>query len=131
MEFQLRCRADIGSEEERIASLFQNPGGFADASEVIIACKLLCSRLNGDELALARLKKTGLLISAQCLCGLSKESLRCSEIELNNLAAGIASGICDENLSVNHISAVRIRTLSRLCIRIGCSLYYVSRLVRQ
>ena len=131
MEFQLRCGADVGSEEERIASLFQNPGGFADASEVIIACKILGRRLDGNELALARLKKTGLLISAQYLCGLSEESLRCSEIELNDLTAGIASGVRDENLGVNRISAVRIRALRCLRIRIGFSFYYVSRLVRQ
>ena len=111
-------RVHIRSQVKGIASLFQHPGRFAHAAEIVIAGKVPGPYAYRNPLRLPRLQKARLPETDEHSRRFPQKPLRCTCIQLDNLTACIIAGIGNGNCNRNLVAAVRIRTVCSL----GCGI---------
>ena len=86
--------ADAGPQVEGVLSLFQDPCGSADLSQIVKGCKAGSRYTEADGHRLTGLQKRGLAEGLQFSGRLAKLSLRSTCIELYDFFSGIGADVC-------------------------------------
>ena len=98
--FQVECCiqadrvANTGPQVEGVLSLFQDPCGSADLSQIVKGCKAGSRYTEADGHRLTGLQKRGLAEGLQFSGRLAKLSLRSTCIELYDFFSGIGADVC-------------------------------------